>query len=49
MKLALKSKGHLVCGIIVSSDVFPNAFRRPGAMTLDVLQLNIRIEGVGGT
>ena len=41
VKLALESKGHLICGIMVSGDVFPNAFRRPGAMTLDVLQLNI--------
>ena len=49
MELTLKSEGHLISGIMVSGDVFPDAFQRPGAMTLDVLQLNTRIEGVGGT
>ena len=41
VKLGLESKDHLVCGIMVSSDIFPNAFRRPGAMTLDMLQGNV--------
>ena len=34
---------------MIKGDVLPDAFRRPGAMALDILQANIRVEGERGT
>ena len=49
IKVLLKGKGDLIRGLMIQCNVSPDAFRRPGAMTLDVLQCHIRVEGVGGT
>ena len=49
IKVFLKGKGDLIRSLMIQCDVSPDAFRRPGAMTLDVLQCHIRVEGVGGT
>ena len=49
IKMVLKGKGNLIRSLMIKCDVTPNAFRRPGAMALNVLQCHIRVVGVGGT
>ena len=34
---------------MIKCDISPDAFRRPGAMTLNMLKSNILVKGVGGT
>ena len=49
VELFLEGGGNLLRTLTIQRDIPPNAFRRPGAMALNMLQINIGIKGVGGT
>ena len=49
VELFLEGGGNLVRTLAFHGDIPPNTFRRPGAMALNMLQINIGIKGVGGT